>query len=224
MAALFVVGTIIFFLVVDWVVQQSRARKAARIAIPVLAHAQRTFPLRMPDGIFFAKSHTWLSLFPSGNMRLGVDDFVANLLEKARVTLVKGDGDHVKKGEPLLVLSEEGSALAIDSPINGIIVSTNERLEASRGLKRTDTFGEDWAYTIRPDDPGEFQRLMLGNQSRSWMAEELRRLRDFLAEAVAQGEPAPAALQDGGMPSPGALAHMGQETWKRFEQRFLREK
>lgn len=221
MAALFVVATILLFLTVDWIVQRSRARKLARISIPVAPVSDQPYLARIPDGIFFAKSHTWINLSPSGNMRLGIDDFVASLLEKARITLVKSDGDHVRKGEPLLVISEEGSALAMNSPISGVITSTNERLEASRGLKRTEQFGEDWAYTIRPDGPDELRGLMLGEQSRSWMAEELRRLRDFLAAAVAHGEPAPAAMQDGGVPAPGALVHMGPETWRRFEQQFL---
>lgn len=221
MTPLFVVGTIIAFLIVDWIVQKRRAKKQAPAAVPAQAVAAQAFPLRIPEGIFFAKSHVWLSLFPSGKVRLGVDDFIANLLERAGITLVKNQGDHVEKGEPLLVLSENGQALTVRAPISGDIVSVNEKLEGTPGLRHADLFSDGWAYTIQPSRPGELRGLLLGKESRSWMAEELRRLRDFFAGAVANGVLAPVAMQDGGAPAPGALLHLGPEVWKRFEQQFL---
>ncbi|MBZ5497599.1 MAG: hypothetical protein LAP85_14445 [Acidobacteriia bacterium] len=220
MTPLFVVGTIIAFLIVDWIVQARKATKQALAAAPVRSLQSQTFSLRTPEGIFFAKSHTWLSLFPSGKVRLGIDDFVANLLERAEVTLVKNQGDHVQKGEPLLVLAENGQALTVRAPISGDVVAVNEKLEETPGLKHADLFGEGWAYTMQPSRPEELRGLLLGNESRSWMSEELRRLRDFFAGAIANGVPAP-ALQDGGAPAPGALLHLGPDVWKRFEQQFL---
>jgi glycine cleavage system H lipoate-binding protein len=220
MTPLFVVATILIFLGVDWIVQRRRAKKLAMAGAPIVSVGAQPFPLRIPEGIFFAKSHTWLSLFPSGKVRLGVDDFVANLLERAGVTLVKNVGEHVEKGEPLLVLYENGQALTVRAPISGDIVSVNEKLEEGRGLKHEDLFSDGWAYTIQPSRPDELRGLLLGNESRSWMSGELRRLRDFFAQAIANGVPIP-ALQDGGTPAPGALLHLGPEVWKRFEQQFL---
>ncbi len=220
MAAIFVVATIIIFLGIDWIVQRGRARKEAQVTSPVGADDVRRFPLRIPEGIFFAKSHTWLSLFPSGKVRLGIDDFVANLLERAVVTLVKKEGDRVEKGEPILVLSENGQALTVRAPISGTVISANERLEGMSGLKHEDLFSDGWAYTVHPANPEELRGLLLGKESRSWMSAELGRLRDFFAGAIANGVPA-AALQDGGTPAPGALMHLGPEVWKRFEQQFL---
>lgn len=223
MAAIFVVATIIIFLGTDWIVQRSRARKGALVAAPVRSDDARRFPLRIPEGIFFAKSHTWISLFPSGKVRLGIDDFVANLLERAAVTLVKKQGDRVEKGEPLLVLSENGQALTVRAPISGTVVSANEKLEGMPALRHADLFSDGWAYTIQPANPEQLRGLLLGKESRSWMSEELGRLRDFFAGAIASGVPVP-ALQDGGAPAPGALLHLGPEVWKRFEQQFLQAK
>jgi glycine cleavage system H protein len=221
MTPLFVVATILVFLGVDWIVQRRRAKTLALAGAPMMSVGEQAFPLRIPEGVFFAKSHTWLSLFPSGKVRLGVDDFVANLLESAGVTLVKNVGDHVEKGEPLLVLFENGQALTVRAPITGDIVSVNEKLEEGRGLRHADLFSNGWAYTIQPSRPDELRSLLLGNESRSWMSGELRRLRDFFAQAIANGVPIP-ALQDGGAPAAGALLHLGPDVWKRFEQQFLK--
>ena len=221
MTALFVVATIILFLGIDWIVQRNRAKRRVQAAVRTQA---QPFQLRTPEGIFFAKSHTWLSLFPSGKARLGIDDFVATLLERAEVTLVKSEGELVEKGEPLLVLSENGQALTVRAPISCEILSVNAKLEERKGLRHVDLFSDGWAYTIRPSRPEELRNLMIGNESRSWMSEELNRLRDFFAGAVANGALAPAALQDGGAPASGALLHLGPEVWKRFEQQFLQAK
>jgi glycine cleavage system H lipoate-binding protein len=221
MTVLFVVATILAFLGIDWMVQRSRAKDATRSAAPARSAEAQPFPLRVPEGIFFAKSHTWLSLFPSGKVRLGIDDFIANLLEQAEVTLIKTQGERVEKGEPLLVIAENGQALTVRTPISGVVVSTNPKLEERRGLKHADLFSDGWAYTIRPTKPEELRGLLIGNETRSWMSSELGRLRDFFAGAIANGVLAPAALQDGGAPAPGALLHLGPEVWRRFEQQFL---
>jgi glycine cleavage system H protein len=221
MTPLFVVATILLFLGIDWLVHHGQAQKRAAAASSPQLQGATPYPLRTPEGIFFSKSHTWVSLFPSGKVRVGVDDFIANLLERAEVTLVRDQGGHVEKGEPLLVLSENGQALTVRSPISGEIVSANDRLEQKPGLHQADLFSDGWAYTILPTRPEELRGLLIGSETRSWMARELSRLRDFFANAAANGVLAPAALQDGGPPAPGALLHLGPEVWKRFESQFL---
>jgi glycine cleavage system H protein len=221
MAALFVVATVLAFLGVDLIIRRriARNRGQASMGLSVRAHS---FLLRLPEGVFFARSHTWLNLFPSGKARLGVDDFIANLFEKAEVTLVKSAGDHVEMGEPMLVLSEHGRALTVRAPISGEIISINEKLEERRGLKRAGQFSDGWAYTMKPGEPAQLRRLMLGSESRSWMSAEMCRLRDFFTNTISYGMPSP-VLQDGGAPARGALLTLGTEDWKRFERQFLQE-
>ena len=221
MTAILVVATILIFLAVDWIIQRSRKGKTAPAGVVAWPAEKQPFPIRMPDGIFFARSHTWLSLFPSGMIRLGVDDFIANLLERAEVTLIKNEGDRVEKGEPLLVLSQNGRALTVRAPISGDILAVNEKLEGSLRLKHARLFRDGWAYTIRPGSPDQLRGLLLGSASQAWMADELRRLRDFFTAAMGNGLPAQTVLQDGGAPVPGALLRLSSEAWRRFEQQFL---
>jgi glycine cleavage system H protein len=219
MTVLFFVATIIFFLSLDWVVQRLKKAKAGESVLVPQAAAQAN-PLRIPEGIFFARSHTWLNLFPSGKIRLGVDDFVGTLMENPRITFSLKSGAHVEAGDPLLVMEEGDRKVTIRSPLAGEILAVNEDLERSPQLMRESLFSEGWAYTIRPRRLEELRSMLIGTETRAWMTQEFGRLRDLLAGAAA-GQLAPAALQDGGAPAPGLLKHLDASKLQEFEEQFL---
>lgn len=221
MAVILVVATIIFFLGADWVIQRAKARKAGALTTPAPQATGSIYPLRIPEGVFFAKSHTWLNLFPSGRVRLGVDDFVGSVLNNPEVSFMRTVGEQVDKGDPLLVLSDGNRQLTVRSPISGEIVSLNPELEKNPRVMRETLFSNGWAYTIRPMHPEELRTLMLGEESRTWMGREFHRLRDLLAGAGSQGALAPAHLQDGGAPVTGVLRQLDASAWKKFEDEFL---
>ncbi len=221
MTPLLVVATIVFFLTVDWIVRRAKAKKA----VPVSAAAQplvSTYPMRIPEGVFFAKSHTWLNLFPSGKVRLGVDDFVGSVLDNPEVSFMRTIGDRVEKGDPLLILSDGEHQLTVRSPISGEITGLNPELEKDPRVMRETLFSDGWAYTIKPQRAEELRSMMLGEETRTWMGREFRKLRDVLAGVGSQGTLAAAVLQDGGAPVPGVLRHMDEAAWRKFEDEFLK--
>lgn len=164
MTVIFVVMTILFFLGLDAIVRRVRAKKA--VPATLVQTAQPAYPVRLPDGIFFARSHTWLSLFPSGKVRLGVDDFVGRLLDKPQVEFLKSVGDTVRKGDPLFALSEGGRTLTVRAPMDGRIAGLNEELPKNPGLLKENLFSDGWAYTIQPEKPSELRQMLLGEETR----------------------------------------------------------
>jgi glycine cleavage system H lipoate-binding protein len=219
MTVIFVVMTILVFLTLDVIVRRVRAKRTAPVAFA--QKVQSAFPVRIPEGIFFARSHTWMSLFPSGKVRLGVDDFVGRLLDKPQVEYMRGAGDTVKKGDALFALSEGGRTLTIHAPMAGRIVSVNEELPRRPELLKENLFSDGWAFTIQPEKPSELREMLLGEETGRWIAGEFRRLRDVFASVSPDGELVPALLQDGGPPVAGALKQMGADVWQNFEEEFL---
>lgn len=217
MTVLFVVATIIVFLGIDVIVRRVREQRAVHVAAP--QPQVYVAPIRMPDGIFFARSHTWLNLFPSGKVRLGVDDFINRLFENPEITLLKKTGEWVQKGEPILVLQEGEHALTIRSPFKGYIIGFNEQLKEHPEFLTNALFSDGWAYTLMPERPSELRQMLLGEETRRWIADEFGRLRDVFAGVKA--DVVPALLQDGGPPVAGAMKQMPDNVWKQFEQEFL---
>ena len=216
MTVLLVVFTFAVFLGIGWLLQR---RKAMAPAAAVATAAAGGVPVRLPRGIFFARSHTWLNLFPSGRAWLGVDDFVTQMLERPRVRFLKQAGERVARGEPLLRLEDGDHGLTVRSPLAGRLLAVNTRLTEKPELLRRAPFADGWAVEVRPDHYADVKAMPLGDESRGWIRDELARLRDLLAGAGA--EVSPAMLQDGGPPIAGALRHAGAEVWSRFEREFL---
>lgn len=224
MTVLFVIATIFLFLTVDWFLERRRSRlgavEAAAAAIP--QPAMDPYPVRVPDGIFFAPSHTWLNLYPSGKLRLGIDDFIARLVTRPEVILLKNAGEKVAKGEPIILLKENDHLLTVRSPLAGEILEANEELSRNPAYLRERLFGDGWGYTIKPETVSELKQMMIGGESRTWIRDEFRRLRNFFATQSTNGTLQPAFLQDGGTPAAGVLDTMDERVWHGFEEEFLK--
>ncbi|HTR82296.1 MAG TPA: hypothetical protein VMM58_11760 [Bacteroidota bacterium] len=216
MTVLLFISMIIVFLGVDFVVQRKK-----QIA-PVPAEARRPFSTpRVPSGIFFAPSHTWLTLFPSGNVRIGIDDFILRMMHTPAIVPLKEAGMSIRKGEPLFQLKEGEQALTARSPIDADIVAMNDRIQDQPEVLKEALFSDGWAYTLKPKKVSDLNGMLLGEKSRAWVQQEVGRLRDFLAGFAPNAALSPALLQDGGMPVEGALKSMTDEQCKQFEQQFL---
>jgi glycine cleavage system H protein len=209
----------IFFLTLEWLVRKFKRQELPREALAI-APVNR-YPVRLPDGIFFTQSHTWLNLFPSGKLRLGIDDFIERLLEHPNLTFLKSQGDAITRGEPIIALTSKGRTLFVHAPIEGKILEVNEQLSDHPELAEKNFFGDGWTYTIKPNSLSQLKDLLLGDETRSWIRDEFRRLNDFLAHATTIGGAEPLLLQDGGLPVPGVMKQMDANTWKEFEQKFL---
>ena len=221
MTVMFVVMTILILLALDVVVRRARTKKAVPVTpahTPALA-----YPVRLPDGIFFARSHTWMSLLPSGKIRLGIDDFVIRLLDSLSISYLKGPRERLQKGEPILVLREGDHSLTIRAPIEGEILERNDRLSKEPNMLKEMLFTDGWAYTIVPARHSDLKQLLLGEETRPWIAEEFCRLRDLFARKVSTNKIVPSLLQDGGPPADGALKSVQRQTWEQFDHMFLRE-
>lgn len=221
MTVLFVITTIIVFLVIDAFIRMAKERKGLQ-PVPITHHRQgHTSPVRIPEGIFFARSHTWLNIFPSGKVYLGIDDFITRLLEKPEITMLHNVGDSVKKGDPILLLQENGRTLTVHAPMDGEILAVNDQLPGKPELMKNLLFTDGWAYSVKPKRPSELKEMLLGEETAMWIAEEFRRLRDVFAGVSQHGELVPAMLQDGGPPVAGAMKQMPVSVWNRFEREFL---
>ena len=215
---------VVFFaiLIPFWIVlnRQVKATKQLQKKLGILTAKA----LRIPQGIFFNKDHTWAHLDKAGIAKVGMDDFLLHLIGNVTVKRMKKPGELILKGDFLAVVEHEGISLKILSPISGEIVDNNQNLIENPGLLNEDPYQKGWMYKIKPSRwIAETNSFYLAEEATTWSATEIERFKDFLATSVERytEDPSHLVLQDGGELIDHPLSELPTEVWQDFEHRFL---
>ncbi len=200
--------------------KRSKIKEQVRNAIGVLTAAV----LRIPQGIFYSKNHTWAFLEKSGTAKVGVDDLLLHITGELNIRHLKNPGEHMSKGELMADMNHKGKSLKVFSPISGTIVSSNTELNVSRDLLINDPYGQGWLYKIKPSIwVEEIPSFLMADDATQWLNQELMRYKDFLAMKMKKYSPDPSMviLQDGGELADNSLAGLPNEMWLDFQKEFL---
>jgi len=180
--------------------------------------------LRIPQGIFYSKNHTWTYLEKSGVARVGLDDLLLHITGEVKLRHCKNPGDSVKKGDLLAEMDQNGKSLRVLSPISGKVLSINSFVDENNKILIEDPYGKGWIYNIEPSSwMAEINSCFLAGDATKWLKNELDRYKDFLALNIPKYSPevSMVMLQDGGELVENSLSEMPEETWKDFQQEFL---
>ena len=212
MVALFVILTIVAFLVADGLVQWASRRKATASA-PAMSPASLLAEIlpepEMPGGVFLTPSHLMVGLIPSGQARIALDALVRSAFGEPDVTETPVFGTRVRKGQPLFTARWGSRTVVFHSPLDGTVVPP------------VGDEANGWLLSIDPVQPRQdLGALPMAEDARRWFSQEWARLRDFVA---AEAMPAPAmALPDGGKPAAGWMRHEPDKVWDGFVDSFLK--
>lgn len=180
--------------------------------------------LRIPQGLFYSKNHTWTHLEKSGKALVGLDDLLVHLTGRVELSNLRKPGDHVYKGDFIAVINQEGKHLNIASPISGEIQNVNALLKKQSDAINEDPYGKGWLYKIKPDNwVAETNTCFIANEAIAWTKNELTRFKDFIAKSISKDSPeaANAILQEGGELIDHPLAGLPKELWRDFQSEFL---
>lgn len=180
--------------------------------------------LRIPQGIFFSKNHTWVHLEKIGEAKTGIDDFLYRVVGDVKIKTLKTPGESIKKGEMMAEIIAGEKRLNILSPVSGEITKTNNLNTDNQKITNEDLYENAWFYSIKPANwKEETSEFYLAEEASEWIRNELHRLKDFLNVSLARysTEPSPAVLQEGGELSINPLAGMQREVWDDFQKEFL---
>jgi glycine cleavage system H protein len=180
--------------------------------------------LRVPQGLFYSKNHTWAYLEKSGNAKVGLDDFLLQIVGNVNMDNLKNPGTKLKKGELLAEVDQNGKRLMIYSPITGEIIRTNDTISENPEIMIEDPYEKGWIYIIKPSNwKTETNTYFLAEEATKWMEKELERFKDFLTISIGKhaSQPSMVALQEGGELRQNVLSELDHEIWEDFQESFL---
>jgi len=219
---LFVIGYLLF-LIIFWNVANKHER--------IIKQIKRVFSnlsagiLRIPQGLFYNRFHTWAHLEESGEARVGLDDFLQHITGEVRLSNLKIPGEMIKKGDLMTQIDKDGKHLKLFSPISGEILMTNQILNDSPEILNEDPYKKGWIYKIKPNNwKSETSSYFMAEEATKWSIKELERFKDFLTGGPMRKystEPSMVLLQDGGEIRDKILGDLPDEVWKDFQEEFL---
>lgn len=180
--------------------------------------------LKIPQGIFYSRNHTWAYLEKSGTAKVGLNDLLLHITGEVKVRQLRNPGETVKKGDLIAEIDQNGKTLNIFSPISGEVIRTNSMLNENIGLLLEDPYGKGWIYSIKPSGwIAEIPSFLMAGEASEWIKRELGRYKDFLALNIPKYSPESSlpVMQDGGELADNSLSEMPPEIWKDFQQNFL---
>jgi glycine cleavage system H protein len=181
--------------------------------------------LKIPQGIYFSRNHTWAHLGESGAAKIGLDDFLQHVIGNIELTNLKNPGEPIKKGELLTEIKQEGKLLKVYSPISGEVLEINPGLNENPGIINSDPYDYGWIYRVKPSDwMKETRSYFLADKATEWSKNELLRFKDFLSGGAMRkfsSEPSMVLLQDGGEIQENVLSDLPAEVWDDFQEEFL---
>jgi glycine cleavage system H protein len=180
--------------------------------------------LRIPQGVYYSSNHTWAYLEKNGVARVGLDDFVLQIVGNVNINHLRLPGVKLRKGEVIAEIHQNGNILKILSPISGEISSTNTLIQDNPAILHEDPYGKGWLYSISPSNwKSEMNNHILGRDALPWLTNELERFKDFLSVSVNKysEEPSLVAYQEGGEIRQNVLSGLDQKIWEDFQNTFM---
>lgn len=180
--------------------------------------------LKIPQGLFFSKNHTWAHIERSGAATVGIDDLLMHITGDVKFNRLLNPGEMINKGDLLTEIDQNGKMLKIYSPISGKILKTNDQIRSNPDLLIQDPCDKGWIYKIKPTNwIAETHDYYLAEEATNWSKMEVERFKDFMAQAVNKYSSAPSltVLQDGGELRDHVLSELPKEIWSDFQSEFL---
>ena len=183
--------------------------------------------LKIPQGLFYSKNHTWAHLQESGIAKVGLDDLLLHLTGEVKLGYLRQPGEIIIKDDLLAEIDQNGKFLKIFSPISGKIIHTNSLLNENPEMLNEDPYGRGWICKIKPSNwVVETNSYYLAEDATLFSRQELDKFKEFISASIGKYSPQPSMLilQDGGELLDQPLPGLPPEAWQEFQEDFMGKK
>ena len=115
--------------------------------------------MEFPKELKYSKDHEWLRV-EGGNAYIGITDFAQGELGDIVFVDVDTEGEELEKEEVFGSIEAVKTVSDLFMPINGEVLSFNEKLEDEPELINTDPYGDGWVIKISIADVSELDELL----------------------------------------------------------------
>jgi len=115
--------------------------------------------MEFPKELKYSKDHEWLRI-EGGNAYIGITEFAQGELGDIVFVDVDTEGEDLEKEEVFGSIEAVKTVSDLFMPINGEVLSFNEKLEDEPELINSDPYGDGWVIKISIADVSELDELL----------------------------------------------------------------
>ena len=114
--------------------------------------------MAVPQDLFYAKTHEWVSL-EGGVATVGITDFAQSQLSDLTFVELPEVGAEFTAGDEAAVVESVKAAADIYAPVAGEVVEVNTELEDAPELINKDAFGAGWIFKLKMADESDVDNM-----------------------------------------------------------------
>lgn len=173
--------------------------------------------IKIPQGIYFHRGHTWVGMASGGQVRIGLDDFAARLLGTMDRIDLPLMGKPLQRDQVGIRMNRAELNTSLLAPVSGVVTAFNPKVNSDPGLLPADPYGNGWLLMVQPDNLREDLRtLQMGTEATAFVEAEI----DTLYQAL-EIHLGPLAA-DGGNLANDILGQLPPTCWKEMARKFLK--
>lgn len=115
--------------------------------------------MSIPQDLFYAKTHEWVSL-DGGIATVGITDFAQSQLSDLTFIELPEVGSEFRAGDEAAVVESVKAAADVYAPVAGEVVEINANLDDTPELVNKDAFGEGWLFKLKVVDESDVDNLL----------------------------------------------------------------
>lgn len=166
--------------------------------------------------LYYFPGHTWARM-DGDRVRIGVDDFAARILGEVSSIVLGASGEVLERGSAALVCTCADKTATLASPVEAMVLKSNEALAKDPGILRKDPYGEGWVYEVAALNPYEdFRELHFGYGAEMWLKGDVERLYHDVEKELG------VTAADGGLLAENLAGRLSADAWKDFTKSFFR--
>jgi glycine cleavage system H lipoate-binding protein len=183
--------------------------------LPATIHTEAS-GFAIADDFYYHEGHTWARPEYGGCVRIGFDDFAQKLLGPISNISLPKIGQEVKQGEISFHIKKNGQAASALSPIDGIVIKTNDWVIDNCNIINDSPFENGWLYIIEPVKlKKNLKGLYYSKEAVNFLSQEKDKLFSIMADGLA-------IAADGGSPVENISGVLGEENWDKLIKTFLK--
>jgi glycine cleavage system H lipoate-binding protein len=172
--------------------------------------------VRIPQGYYFHKGHTWAKIEAGTSVLVGIDDFALRLLGPGDSIEAPLLGKELKQEEPVISLKRGVNIARFLSPVTGIVTGTNQKLREQGSLASQKPYSDGWVLKVQAENlRSDLKNLMINKETEKYMNKEVDLLHKFIEEQAGPLTP------DGGIFEEGIFGKIPEISWQKIVSTFL---